>query len=75
MEIFNGQNRIEFAKVGRSSDTKKKKIVCAAELKDDGKVKRMYSLNIYNYSAKELGNIFDNLIRRIGKADKIIKQN
>ena len=48
----------EKGKVGRSYDSKKKKIVCAVELTDSGKVKRMYSMKIENYSSKELKNIF-----------------
>lgn len=31
----------EEGKVGRSYDSKKKKVVCAVELTDEGKVKRM----------------------------------
>lgn len=49
----------EKGKVGRSYDSKKKKIVCAVELTDEGKVKRMYSMKIENYSAKELKKLFD----------------
>jgi len=54
----------EEGRVGRSYDGKKKKMVCAVELTDDGKVKRMYSLNIGNYSAKELGRIFEKHISK-----------
>ncbi len=46
-------------KVGRSYHVKKKKVVCAVELTDEGKVKRMYSMKIDNYSAKELEKIFE----------------
>ena len=42
----------EKGKVGRSYNSKKKKIVTAVELTDKGKVKRMYALKIDNYSAK-----------------------
>lgn len=49
----------EKGKVGRSYHVKKKKIVCALELTDEGKVKRMYSMKIDNYSAKELEKIFE----------------
>ncbi len=49
----------EEGKVGRSYDSKKKKIVCAVELTEEGKVKRMYSMKIDNYSAKELKKIFE----------------
>jgi len=48
----------EEGKVGRSYDSKKKKIVCAVELTDDGKVKRMYAMGIDNYSSKELKKLF-----------------
>ncbi len=48
----------EKGKVGRSYDVKKKKAVCAVEYTDDGKVKRMYSMKIDNFSAKELKKIF-----------------
>lgn len=49
----------EDGKQGRSYDSKKKKIVCAVELTDDGKVKRFYANKIEDYSAKSLRTIFD----------------
>jgi len=49
----------EEGKVGRSYNTKKKKVVCAVELTQGGKVKRMYSMKIANYSSKELKKMFD----------------
>ncbi len=49
----------EQGKIGRSYDSKKKKVVCAVELTGEGKVKRMYSMKIENYSTKELNKIFD----------------
>ncbi|WP_053403861.1 IS1595 family transposase [Persicobacter sp. CCB-QB2] len=49
----------ENGKIGRSYHTKKKKIVCALELTEDLKVKRMYSMRIKDYSSKELRQIFD----------------
>lgn len=49
----------EDSKQGRSYDSKKKKIVCAIELTDDGKVKRFYANKIGDYSAKSLRTIFD----------------
>ena len=49
----------EKGKVGRSYNSKKKKIVCSLELTENGKVKRMYALKIDNYSSKELGAIFE----------------
>ena len=49
----------EKGKVGRSYKSKKKKVVAAVELTDKGKIKRMYALQIDNFSAKELQAIFD----------------
>ena len=49
----------EEGKVGRSYDSKKKKAVCAVQLTHEGKVRRMYSMKIENYSAKELKKMFD----------------
>jgi len=49
----------EKGKVGRSYDSKKKKVICAVELTDIGKVKRMYSMKIDNYSSNELKTLFD----------------
>ncbi len=49
----------EKGKVGRSYDSKKKKAVCAVQLTEDGKVRRMYSMRIDNFSGKELKKMFD----------------
>ncbi|PWD99342.1 IS1595 family transposase [Marinilabilia rubra] len=49
----------EEGKVGRSYEGKKKKVICAVELTEEGKVKRMYSMKIENYSSKELKRLFD----------------
>ncbi len=49
----------EKRKVKRSYDSKKKKVVCAVELAETGKIKRMYALNINNFSSKELSEIFE----------------
>jgi transposase-like protein len=49
----------EEGQVGRSYNSNKKKAICAVELTDNGKVKRMYALKINNFSAKELSGIFD----------------
>lgn len=49
----------EKGKVGRSYNSKKKKVITALELTDKGKIKRMYALKIDNFSAKELEKIFD----------------
>jgi len=57
----------EEGKVGRSYDSKKKKIVCAVELTEEGNVKRMYSMRIDNYSSKELKLIFDKHISKDAK--------
>ncbi len=48
----------EEGKVGRSYNSRKKKIVCAVQLTEEGKVKRMYSMKIENYSSKELKRLF-----------------
>ena len=55
--------------VGRSYNTKKKKVVCAVELTDAGKVKRMYSIKIDDYSAKELNKMF---VMHISKEAEVI---
>ena len=49
----------EETKVGRSNDSKKKKVVGAVELSEAGKVKRFYAKSIDNYSSKELRKVFD----------------
>lgn len=49
----------EDGKIGRSYDSKKKKVVCSVELTLEGKIKRIYAMNINNYSSKELNKIFD----------------
>ncbi len=48
----------EKGKVGRSYNSKKKKVVCAVQLTDKGKIRRMYAFKIDNYSSKELRKIF-----------------
>jgi hypothetical protein len=50
--------------VGRSYEAKKKKAVCAIEYTEEGKVKRMYSLKIDDFSAKELRSILDKHISK-----------
>ena len=57
----------EKGKVGRSYDAKKKKVVCAVEYTDEGKIKRMYSMQIDNYSAKELEKLFEAHIDQTAK--------
>lgn len=57
----------EEGKVGRSYNAKKKKVVCAVQLTDDGKVRRMYSLKIENYSSMELKRIFTDHISKEAK--------
>ena len=57
----------EKGKIGRSYNSKKKKIVTAVELTDKGKIKRMYALKIDDYSAKELKTIFDKHIDKNAK--------
>lgn len=47
-------------KQGRSSyNTKKKKIVCAVEVTEEGKIKRFYAEKIKDFSGKSLRKIFD----------------
>ena len=56
--VFGGK---ESLKQGRSTDSKKKKIVGAVELTREGKVKRAYFNKIADYSSKSLSSIFDNI--------------
>lgn len=49
-------------KHGRSYNTKKKKIICALETKDDSKVKRFYTEKIKYFSIKSLKKIFEKYI-------------
>lgn len=57
----------EEGKIGRSYDSKKKKVVIALQLTDKGNVKRIYSLKIDNFSSKELQTIFDKHIDKKAK--------
>jgi len=54
----------EQGKVGRSYRSNKKKAVTAIQLTDDGKVKRMYTMRIEDFSARSLQYIFVNHISR-----------
>ena len=54
-------------KVGRSYNAKKKKAITAVEFTDQGKVKRMYALNIKDFSARSLQYIFMKHIDRKAK--------
>ena len=54
-------------KPGRSYNSLKKKAVCAVELTDDGKVKRFYTFQIPDYSAKSLRKMFDKHIDKEAK--------
>ena len=49
----------ETLKQGRSTDTKKKKLIGAVELNKEGKVKRVYFSKINDYSSVSLRKIFD----------------
>ena len=62
----------EAGKPGRSYDSKKKKVVCAVQLTDEGKVRRFYSLKIKDFSSKSLVGIFD---QHISAAAKITMMN
>lgn len=57
----------EEGKQGRSYDTKKKKVLCAMELTDRGKVKRFYALKIPDFSSKSLRTIFDKHISKTAR--------
>ena len=57
----------EEKKTGRSYDTKKKKAVTAIQLTEGGKVKRMYTMKIDDFSAQSLQYIFVNHISREAK--------
>lgn len=48
----------EDLKQGRSNDSKKKKIVAAVEIDDEGGIKRAYFKRIDDYSSDELGKFF-----------------
>ena len=54
----------EEGKQGRSYDTKKKKVLCAIQLSNRGKVKRFYAFKIPDYSSKSLRTIFGKHIDR-----------
>lgn len=54
----------ESLKQGRSTDSKKKKIIGAVELTEDGKIKRAYFNKIDNYLSKSLSVIFDSQISK-----------
>lgn len=58
----------ENLKQGRSTDTKKKKVVCAVELTEDQKIKRVYAIKIEDYSSRSLKDIFE---RHISKQAKV----
>ncbi len=60
----------EEAKVGRSYNVKKKKAITALRLTEDGKVKRMYTMKIDDFSAQSLQYIFINQISRNAKITK-----
>lgn len=63
--VFGGR---EDLKQGRSTDSKKKKVVIALELTEDRGVKRAYFKRIDDYSSKELSKIF---ISHISNSAKI----
>ena len=49
----------EEGKPGRSSETEKKKVVCAIEMSEQSKIKRFYATPIENYSSDELSVLFN----------------
>lgn len=54
-------------KPGRSYDSKKKKVVCAVQLTDEGKVKRFYAMRIEDFSSISLKTIFEKHISKEAK--------
>lgn len=54
-------------KPGRSYNSKKKKVVCAVELSENEKVKRVYAIRIEDYSSKSLRTIFEKYISKVAK--------
>lgn len=54
-------------KLGRSYNSSKKIVVCAVELTDNGKMKRFYTFQISDYSAKLLRKMFDKHIDKEAK--------
>lgn len=58
---------VEKGKIGRSYDSKRKKAVTAAQLTEDGKVRRMYAMRKEDFSARSLQYIFVNNISRSAK--------
>lgn len=59
--VFGGK---ESLKQGRSTDTKKKKLIGALELTDEGNVKRFYCKRISDYSSESLKTIFESHISK-----------
>jgi len=59
----------EEGRPGRSYDTKKKKAVCAVQLTEAGRVKRMYARKIDDFSSKSLRSIFE---RHIDRGAKVV---
>jgi transposase-like protein len=57
----------ETGHIGRCYKGKKKKVVCALELTDSGKVKRFYAMQIQDFSSKSLRPIFDKHIDKEAK--------
>lgn len=54
----------EDLKQGRSNDSKKKKVVAAVQVNENGGVKRVYFQKIEDYSSKSLHKIFENHISK-----------
>jgi len=62
--VFGGKENL---KQGRSYDSKKKKLVGAVELSEEGGVKRVYIQRIDDYSSKSLQKIFHEHIAKTAK--------
>jgi len=62
----------EEKKQGRSYNSKKKKIVGAVELTENGKIKRFYATIINDFSSKSLPLFLKNLFQKMPKLKLII---
>jgi len=65
---------VEQGKIGRSYDTKKKNAVTAVQLTKEGRVMRVYTMGIEDFSARSLESIFVNHISKSAKitTDKLL---
>lgn len=59
--VYGGKENL---KQGRSNDSKKKKVVAAVQVNEDGGVKRIYFQKIEDYSSESLNKIFEDHIAK-----------